>query len=461
MSANMPSQPFSRDEDMRYIAQRVISGDCCALVGVSNIGKSHLLRAWRHPEAVRAYLEKATDGLGFVYIDFNLMLEMSEQGFYELILRSVLTLLREVPTESAIYDQVNDAYSRVVEPTNPFLVPLSFNEGIITLCEDWPRRLVLLFDEFDEVFQGIDERVFLNLRALRDRYPDQLSYVVATLKRLTESRQGPEIGEFSELFAHDTRYLGMLTERDALRIVDEFAQAEGVPLTPEDRAFILAQTGGHPGLLGAACHVLARAFGRDEPDRLRAADYRLLREWLENDVTVRGECVKLWNNLPTDQQGALIDFLSGKPIDPIALRQLGEKGILVKGQDGEDRVFSRAFEGLARRQRLLQEPIEPGVHVDIESGEVYVDGQTAPVLTDLEYRLMLLLYGQIDKICDKYRIVEAVWGEDYIEEVDDARIEKLVSRLRQKIETDPANPRYLVTVRGRGYRLLSRPADNT
>jgi DNA-binding winged helix-turn-helix (wHTH) protein len=461
MSANTPSQPFSRDEDMHYIAQRVISGDCCALVGASNIGKSHLLRAWRHPEAVRAYLKEATDGLGFVYIDFNLMLEMSEQGFYELILRSVLTLLREVPTEPAIYDQVNDAYSRVVEPTNPFLVPLSFNEGIITLCEDWPRRLVLLFDEFDEVFQGIDERVFLNLRALRDRYPDQLSYVVATLKRLTESRQGPEIGEFSELFAHDTRYLGMLTERDALRIVDEFAQAEGLPLTPEDRAFILAQTGGHPGLLGAACHVLARAFGRDEPDRLRAADYRLLCEWLENDVTVRGECVKLWSNLPTDQQGALVDFLSGKPSDPISLRQLGEKGILVKGQDGEDRVFSGAFEGLARRQRLLQEPIEPGVHVDIESGEVYVDGQTAPVLTDLEYRLMLLLYGQIDKICDKYRIVEAVWGEDYIEEVDDARIEKLVSRLRQKIETDPANPRYMVTVRGRGYRLLSRPADNT
>jgi len=48
-----------------------------------------------------------------------------------------------------------------------------------------------------------------------------------------------------------------------------------------------------------------------------------------------------------------------------------------------------------------------------------------------------------------------VWGEEYIEEVDDARIEKLVSRLRQKIEAEPSNPRYLVTVRGRGYKLVS------
>ena len=54
-----------------------------------------------------------------------------------------------------------------------------------------------------------------------------------------------------------------------------------------------------------------------------------------------------------------------------------------------------------------------------------------------------------------YQVVEAVWGEEYIEEVDDARIEKLVSRLRQKIEPEPSNPRYLITVRDRGYKLVS------
>jgi hypothetical protein len=41
---------------------------------------------------------------------------------------------------------------------------------------------------------------------------------------------------------------------------------------------------------------------------------------------------------------------------------------------------------------------------------------------------------------DKYQIVTHVWGESYIDEVDDARIEKLISRLRQKIEPDPLHP---------------------
>ena len=96
------------------------------------------------------------------------------------------------------------------------------------------------------------------------------------------------------------------------------------------------------------------------------------------------------------------------------------------------------------------------MRVDIESGEVTVDGRPVPTLTDLEYRLLLLLYGRMDKLCDKYQIVEAVWGQEYIDEVDDARIEKLVSRLRVKLEPDPANPRYLLTLRGRGYKLVQR-----
>ena len=84
---------------------------------------------------------------------------------------------------------------------------------------------------------------------------------------------------------------------------------------------------------------------------------------------------------------------------------------------------------------------------------VLVNGAAVETLTALEYKLMLLLFQNRDKIVDKYQIVTDVWGESYIDEVDDARIEKLVSRLRQKIEPDPTSPTFLTTVRGRGYRL--------
>ena len=124
----------------------------------------------------------------------------------------------------------------------------------------------------------------------------------------------------------------------------------------------------------------------------------------------------------------------------------------------DGRVFSPIFgEFVGKRGRGHGVSAE-GVHLDPDAGDVWVDGARIPVLTDLEFRLLALLYERLDKLTDKYRIVTGVWGEDYLGDVDDARVEKLISRLRSKIKADPANPRYLVTQRGRGYKLHSRPA---
>jgi DNA-binding response OmpR family regulator len=52
-------------------------------------------------------------------------------------------------------------------------------------------------------------------------------------------------------------------------------------------------------------------------------------------------------------------------------------------------------------------------------------------------------------------LMEQVWGEDRV--VDQRSIDSLVSRLRRKLETDPAAPRYLQTVWGAGYRFVKDP----
>jgi two-component system response regulator RegX3 len=185
-------------------------------------------------------------------------------------------------------------------------------------------------------------------------------------------------------------------------------------------------------------------------------DRRLIMSHIDDSDTIRTECAKLWNNIAPSRQKALMKFVSGGKLQPDLVQLLLQKGLLTEDEQGNLKIFGKLFEDFIRRQQLVYEEPKQGILIDIESGEVYIDGKTIEPLTSLEYRLLLLLYGNIDKICDKYRIVEAVWGEDYIEEVDDARIEKLVSRLRQKIEPNPSEPSYLITVRGRGYRLQNR-----
>ncbi|RUA17447.1 MAG: hypothetical protein DSY55_02160, partial [Clostridia bacterium] len=137
---------------------------------------------------------------------------------------------------------------------------------------------------------------------------------------------------------------------------------------------------------------------------------------------------------------------------PEAVDELRRKGILLDDSPAPH-FFAELFDDFLHRRIANRRGPQKGVLVDVESGRVVVDGRLIQNLTRLEFRLLLLLYGRLNKVCDKYSIVEAVWGEDYVDEVYDAAIEKLVSRLRKKLEPDPANPRYLVTLRGRGYKL--------
>lgn len=443
------AQPTTRKDDLQTVAQCIGHNDCCAVVGISNIGKSNLLRRI-HRLGLQSQLLPDADAseYGFVYIDFNLQLQLTGQGFYELVLRSILNQLKALSTETDLIAEVEAAYRQVVAPTDDFQNALSFNQAIITLCERWPRRLVLLFDEFDEVFRELESRVFLNLRALRDKYPQRLIYVVSVGTPLLKLRNSPETGEFAELFTHHTHVLQALEPEDLVQVVQYFAAANKVRFSKEDVTFIAEQSGGHPGLLEAVCRVLAE-HTVDGVTR----DSRLVVAQLAENANIRVECAKLWRGLSFEKREALLDFVAGNPLPPLPEKELIRDGILRANGDGQTTIFSELFAAFVKRQHLVKSPTERGVRVDVDAGQVFVDGRQTEVLTKLEYRLLLLLYGNLDKICDKYAIVEAVWGEDYIEEVDDARIEKLISRLRQKIETDPANPRYLITVRGRGYRL--------
>ncbi len=441
-----------RREDGIYILQRVADGDCSAVVGVSNTGKSYLLRSLANGQVRQRLAGEQLSNHVFVYVDFNLMLEATEQGFYELVLRCLMEELSRYDPEAEFLRHLHRAYQTLVAPPSAFQISLSFSEGLTAICQGTDRSLVLLFDEFDEPFEQIEGRVFLNLRALKDKYRNNLSFVTATNRRLSNIRRGRDVDEFVELFEPFTRFLGPLPDQDVGQIIAWVASQEGYTFDDQDRAFLRHHADGHLGLLLAVCRALGEVTG--EPVRDPGQDWlihRQVRGQLDRELNVQGECRKLWDDLTEEQQDTLIAVVGAEEeIDQRALESLRNKGLI---EPDEELLFSPIFEAFVRRQRLTRRRRHEGVRVDVESGSVWVDGRQASPLTDLEYRLLLLLYGRINKLCDKYQIVEAVWGEEYIDQVDDARIDKLLSRLRAKIEPDPRNPRYILTVRGRGYKL--------
>ena len=96
----------------------------------------------------------------------------------------------------------------------------------------------------------------------------------------------------------------------------------------------------------------------------------------------------------------------------------------------------------------------PELEVDVTKSLVRVDRRLVG-LAPKEFALLVYLYERAGQVCSKDDIGEAVWPE-YHEGVYDYQVENLVRRLRAKLEPDPANPQMLLTIRGLGYKLVTR-----
>ena len=77
-----------------------------------------------------------------------------------------------------------------------------------------------------------------------------------------------------------------------------------------------------------------------------------------------------------------------------------------------------------------------------------VNGQRLK-LTPREFRLLALLIENAGQVLPHQKVLEKVWGWEYIDDVDYVRI--YISHLRQKIEPDTSHPRYILTEPGVGY----------
>jgi DNA-binding response OmpR family regulator len=76
-------------------------------------------------------------------------------------------------------------------------------------------------------------------------------------------------------------------------------------------------------------------------------------------------------------------------------------------------------------------------------------------ITTLEFDLLHFMASRPGRVYTREELMNHVWGNDRV--VDDRSIDSLISRLRRKLEQDPAHPQYIQTVWGAGYRFAENP----
>ena len=108
------------------------------------------------------------------------------------------------------------------------------------------------------------------------------------------------------------------------------------------------------------------------------------------------------------------------------------------------------FRNQAAPARLLE---AGGVELDRTSCQVRLNGQPL-ALTATEFRLLEYLMSRPGVVFSREQLLNAVWGQDRA--ITDRAVDVYVLRLRQKVETDPANPVLIHSVRGFGYTFEPR-----
>ncbi len=140
-------------------------------------------------------------------------------------------------------------------------------------------------------------------------------------------------------------------------------------------------------------------------------------------------------------------------IDKVVGLELGADDYVTKPFSSRELV-ARIRAVLRRRgepEELVPSVLEAGpVRMDVDRHVVTVAGRPVPVPLK-EFDLLELLLRNAGRVLTRAQLIDRVWGADYVG--DTKTLDVHVKRLRAKIEPDPPNPRYLVTVRGLGYKF--------
>ncbi len=158
-----------------------------------------------------------------------------------------------------------------------------------------------------------------------------------------------------------------------------------------------------------------------------------------------------WSQVPI-----IVVSARGQETDKVAALDAGADDYLSK-PFGTNELLARIRVALRHAARTANDDAtsvfrQGDLEVDLARRRVAVGGKETH-LTPIEYRLLTTLVKHAGKVLTRQQLLKEVWGKPYEEQAHYLHV--YMGHLRRKIETDPAQPRHLLTEPGVGYRLTA------
>lgn len=497
----LPQNPFTRptlwgrQNELATIYKYLLSEppQCCAVIGETSMGKTTLLRSLSDPPGTLLLDDMdLRDTFTFVYLDCVPYIKLAEIGVYassqfwwDLYSRLWLKLH---PGEQPLLPKPDVKADVSIDDALEIKLAL---EGLI---RDHKRTVVFVLDNFE----GVAHLPLSDSDWLRSMVQFHCAYVVSSrhlLYLLYHPESWATPSPLWNLFS-DPIYLGLIPEQevqDFLLKASEQARELGSCWEQRDIAFIRFFSGRHPELIRIACtQLFEQRLGSDQSAQTEQ------NEFLEIGIYRAASpiCDQLWRGLADPElwnvprvgdhrekeiwalspyQQALIDMAKGKnPTDKNILFVLKQRG-LIEWTGEKWRVFAEVMRQFILKRaaatddrgettiwKMAEPTREEQQRSDVPPSQVAIQ-TTSPIqrqeslaFTHLEGKVYDYLKAHTGKVCDREDIKRAVWENN---PPTDSALQKIIERIREKIELDANNPRYLIAVRGQGFMLRGDPSD--
>ena len=431
----------TRFSEIEQILNFVKEGNSCQVVSIPGVGRSNLLGYLAYNRKVRLkHLEENQKKIHFVLLDFSEIRKRNLADVNKFIFLGILDSLRERGLTRE-YEKVNLYFKESVGLNDELVIFSGLKKTVDFLAVENDLSLVFLFERFEEYVPNLTSEFFANLRVLRNRAKYHFSAVFSLNKPIEDLVEPMLFSDFFEYVAEKIIYLPVMDKPGLMFRVAYLGKVAGKKIDKQVFAEVISLTGGH-GRLTILC--LEAMFSLDKKTSGNKSE---LTEYFLSKRPIRSSLFSIWNSLnPSEQQ-----FLMDGKNEPKFLEQV----FLCK--DGK--ITIPLF------RKFVDKTIMPGISLKKgEENEIFYDAGTNEIkigeraisdsLTWSEFRLLKLMLENKGKVLEKDAVINAVWGDKTTTlGVTDQALDQLVFRLRKKIEPNPNNPVYLITIKGRGFKL--------
>lgn len=395
-----------------------------------------------YPQIFESEIGKSDEYL-LVYVEPLELTEESTTGYINLIIRSI-----QENYECLYHDDPID--QKDISSTSSYAQSLENLSVLIKRIAAKNLKIVLFLGEFDELAFA-DHLFYNNLKSLWSKTNQGLFFVFLLLNDVVKPEQIDKFGELNELVLRNVVYVPLLNEGDINYLIDYFSKQFNRSFSNEERRLLIDVCGGHPYLLKSGVRLISLL----DDNKLNE---KALKELLINHYEPRSAAVKIFNLLTSTEQNILRTVASSSLSQlPTGAEMLVKLGLIKKNERGVFVPFGELFKSVIEKdqQKAIEAVSSSGeFHFDEKSGAILIGNENIEEkFTRQEYEILSFFLKEPNKLRSRDEISEAMWGKEAYEKYSDWAIDQIMSKIRRKLHSLGAG-KFLVTVRGRGYKLV-------